>query len=698
MEIRRDFTALPHSRNQDPLMIPASHSRQSDIDSSAFPRITDGPACRFAVHGRQVGGRRWRRPATLAFLLALVSFAPRPADGQTSEEQEAAYFRAGQQALKQGDLPGAAKEFKRVLDLDPKLVEARVNLGLIYHALGEYSLAANNLSIAVGERPGMAGPTVILGMDYLKLGLVDKAIAALQAGLRLDPSNLEGHRALSQCYLAKGDFLQTSTEYQELARLNPDKADAWYKLGHDFINLAARMAFRGAQVYRGSPWGNRFLGDMLFQRNRWADAAEEYQKALAVEPQQPGLHVALSRAYLMAGKPDQAEAELHLELQRDGKSEEAWLELAETRLSKGQATEALEAVGKIWEISPEFLALPRIFPSVELSRESAQTLMKNLAAAPEGAPKSFLLAVLSLAAGENAQADEKWKAFQTAYHEWQNGGHGAAAGGNPCSAHFYADCVHWLESRKPLSPSDQLLLGKTQFTLQLYGEAAESQAKLLGIDKGNVEASYWLARTFQALGAEAYDRLEESFPDSWRTVELRAEGYALRTRTNEALEEFQRAIQLRPDEPELHEARGELFLIKKSYDEAQAELETSLRLDPSRSHALALLGRLYVQKHENEKAIPYLQKALRYEPDMPNANNLLGTAYVRLGHDAKAIPYLEKAESADFYGDVHYQMYVAYRNLGKTQLAQQALARSQELRRNSAAAHQAMVSGVEKVE
>jgi len=179
---------------------------------------------------------------------------------------------------------------------------------------------------------------------------------------------------------------------------------------------------------------------------------------------------------------------------------------------------------------------------------------------------------------------------------------------------------------------------------------------------------------------------------------LRAEGYNLRDDSKDAFQEYQTALTMRPDEPELHEALGELLLNKKSYDQAEVELQESLKLDPSRPLTLSLLGRLHVQKRENEKAVPYLEKALSYEPDMPEANILLGTAYVRLGEDAKALPVLEKVASSDFYGDVHYQMYVAYRKLGKTQLADKALARSQELRRDSAAAHQAMVSGVEKVE
>ncbi|MGO8789537.1 MAG: tetratricopeptide repeat protein [Terriglobia bacterium] len=616
-------------------------------------------------------------------------------------EQEATHFRAGQAALKQGDLTQAAKEFKKVLDLDPSLFQARVNLGLVYHALGEFELAANNLSIALRQSSDLPGPTVILGIDYLKLGQTERAIPVLQKGLRLDSSNLEGRRALARCYLARGDFRQTADEYRRLASLNPDRAEAWFELGHDYLNLSAPLAFRRSHSYLDSAWGHRFLGDNLLQRNRWRDAAQEYQQALALDPGEAGLHVSLGQAYLQAGKLDQAEAEFHQELQRDPHSELAWLGLGETRLVKGQATAALAAVGKAWDISPELLALPRRFPTVELSPDAAQTLVGDLQASPEGAAKDFLLAGLYTPAGDSARADERWKAFQSDFLSWQQtGGAGGAVvtNGGQCHSIHDAECARWLESRKQISRAETLLLGKTQYTLQQYADAADTLAKLLALDEGNMEATYWLALTYQALGAECYDQLQELFPDSWRTHQLRAEGYNLRDDANDAIQEYQHALQLRPDAAELHEALGELLLKKISYGEAQAELETSLGLDPSRARTLYLLGRLYMQKHENEEAVPYLQKALRYQPGMQEACSLLGTDYVRLGQDAKAIPELEKAAATDFYGDVHYQMYVAYRKLGKTQLAAQALARSQELRRDSAAEHQAMVSGVEKVE
>jgi tetratricopeptide (TPR) repeat protein len=105
-----------------------------------------------------------------------------------------------------------------------------------------------------------------------------------------------------------------------------------------------------------------------------------------------------------------------------------------------------------------------------------------------------------------------------------------------------------------------------------------------------------------------------------------------------------------------------------------------------------------VQKRENDKAVPYLQRALRLQPDLAEASSLLGTAYVRLGQFANAIPKLEKAAARDHYGNVHYQLFLAYRKLGQTELAQKALARSQDLRKSSLERDQALILGSPQVE
>lgn len=633
--------------------------------------------------------------AFLVVVLCLTATVPKFATCQTSEEQVELSFRAGQAALSQGEFVRATQEFKKVLAIDPTLVEAEVNLGLAYQSLLEYDLAVRHLTKALGERPNLPGATAIVGMDYLKLGSPQKAIPFLQRALKLDPSNHEARQALASAYLGQDDFRNAAEEFRQTATLDSDKSEAWFKLGHEYLDLAARLAYRGAHLYRESAWGHRFLGDLLFQRGRWEDAAQEYKKALATEPQQSGLHTSLGQVYLHAGKLEEAEAEFHQELQLDSRNELAWLGLANLQLARGQATAALESQGKVWEISPEFLVLQREFLSIELP-EPAKASLAGVQDEPEGPAKHFLLAALYAATNESVPSDREWKLFQADFAAWQRAPKtiaGARADQAPCKAHRYSGCVDSLQTRKHLTDSERLLLGKTRFTLQQYQDAADALAQVQGATQENAEASYWLARTYQALGADAYARLQESFPDSWRTHQLRAEGYALRQDFDAAVKEYQVALHLRPDEADLHGALGEFYLNNHSDEDAQRELERALALDPSRTHALYLLGSLYVQKRDNQEAASYLERALRLQPDLAEANGLLGTAYVRLGQFANAIPKLEKAAPLDHYGNVHYQLFLAYRKLGQAELAQKALARSQELRRSSLERDQALIMG-----
>ena len=639
--------------------------------------------------------------AIVVISLVVSSIAPKAAVCQSSEEQLEVFFRAGQEALRHGEFVRAAEQFKKALALDPTLVEAEVNLGLAYQSLFEYDLAVRHLSNALREKPNLLGPTVIVGMDYLKLGSPENAIPFLQHALKLDPSNREARQALASCYLGQENFRSAAEEFREIAVLDPDKAEAWFKLGHEYLDLSARLAYRGAHLYRESAWGHRFLGDLLFQRSRWEDAIKEYRKALDAEPRQSGLHTSLGQAFLHAAKLEEAEAEFDLELKLDSSNEQAWLSLANLQLARGQATAVLESLGKVWEISPEFLAVQRGFPSIELPQESAKASIAHVQGDPEGSAKHFLLAALYATTGENALSDRQWKAFQADFlgrQQPSNSAAGGPANQDPCHAHRYAACADSLQTHKHLANPERLLLGKTYLTLQRYEPAAEALAQVHGVSNENAEASYWLARTYHALGAESYAQLEESFPDSWRAHQLRAEGYALRQNLDDALKEFQAALQLRPNESELHEALGQVYLDNQADDDAQSELEKALALDPSRTHALYLMGRLYVQKRENEKALPYLQRALRLQPDLVDASSLLGTAYVRLGQFANAVPKLEKAAPLDHYGSVHYQLYLAYRKLGQVELAQKALARSQDLRRSSLEHDQAVIMGSPQVE
>jgi tetratricopeptide (TPR) repeat protein len=630
---------------------------------------------------------------TLCLLMWVIlpGFVP----GQAAEQQIEESFQDGQKALKQGDYDRAVEAFKRVLALDPTLIEAEVNLGLAYQSLSQYDLAVSHLAKALRERPNLVPINVIVGMDYLKLNSPGKAIPFLEHALKLDPSNRDARDSLSSAYLRQEKYQAAAEELRQIALLDSDKPGAWYTLGHEYLDLAARVAYRGARLYQDSAWGHRFLGDLLFQRSRWDDAAQEFNKALAIEPKQHGLHTSLGEVYLRAGKLEEAEKQFHFELQLDSRTETAWLGLASLALLRSQPLAALESVEKAWQASPEFLNQRPEFPSIELTRDQGSASISGVLEQPEGPAKHFFLAGL-YALNDAAVSDREWKSFQSDFSHWQKASKAlprTQTSQDPCKAHLYSRCVTSLQNAKNLDAASRLLLGKTYFDLQQFERAAALLALVRGDSKQEAQASYWLERTYQALGAQAYAQLEDSFPNHWRTHQLRAEGYALRGDHDNAVKEYQAALELRPGEAELHETLGEFYLDNHDDEDAIAELEKALSIDPSRTHSLYLIGRVCVQEHENEKAVPYLERALHLEPNLAEASGYLGTAYVHLGQFQKAVPRLEEAAPLDHYGNVHYQLYLAYRKLGKSELAEKALARSQELRQSSLERDQALILG-----
>ena len=499
-------------------------------------------------------------------------------------------FRAAQENIRDGHFETAIGELKQVLGSDPGLVEARVNLGLAYHATGEYKLAITELSQAAKQRPDLLPANLFLGLSYVKLGQPEKAIPALSRALALDPSNQEARRALAAADLSEDNYRQAAIEFRKLAGADSDKADAWFTLGRDYLQMAKPLTSELSGRFPTSPWSLRLAGDVLAERQLWNDAADAYRKAIAADPTEPGLHATLGDVLRHAGKSDEAEREL-----------------------KAEAGQDATPVPKTAE------------------------------------PRSN------------------------------------------CGHNQERTCAEFLGSRKQLSRPEAIRLGQARLVLGQDEAASDAFAAAFAMDRASPEAIYWLSRSYLQLADGCFAQLTSLYPDSWRAHELKGEAFGIRQADKEAIAEFQIAARLHPDDPEIHEALGDVLLRQNELAEGKAEIETALRLNPSAPRSLYLLGNLYVSQREPAKGIPYLEAALHYDPALTEARPSLGKAYLKVGKPDRAIAELEQSTTIDRYGDLHYLLYEAYRDDGKPELAAQALARSQELRRKSAADDQAKI-------
>ena len=625
----------------------------------------------------------------LLLKLVCIAFLASPSllAQQPSEQAIISHFQAGQRAMRSGQFELAVTEFNQVLGLSPNVVEAQVNLGLAHHLLGQYIESVDVLAKAVQQKPELVPANLFLGIGYLKLGSYQKAVAPLERAVRVEPTNREARRALATCRLADGDYRRAAREFQALFTLEPDKVEAWFQLGRDYTDAASRLVRRMSLEHRRTAWGHRLAGDLYSQSLRWELAAQEYREAIAIDPTQQGLHASLGNVYLHQEKPAEAGREFRSELQQDPDNEQALLGLAEVNLANGMVGGAREQLEELWKTSPEFLILQADFPKIELRRATVQRLIADLHSSPADAPSHFLLVALFKLAGETDQADEHRVALLRFMkeRERERPATGQDAPERLCQTHQYVACAQALGSKARLDDRGYLLLGKSRLALRQFEAASDAFAASLPLARDNPEVIYRLARSYQALADECFNQVEELAPDSWRMHQMRAEAYKLRYEDEQAIREYEQAAELRPDTSELYEELGALYLKRNSLDEVRAALEKALKLEPLRARTLYLLGQLYLTGREQEKAIPYLEKALRYDANLLEARASLGKAYLRAGRPEAAVSELKKAVSVDLYGDLHYLLYQAYRDLGEAKLARAALSRSEEMRKNSVA-------------
>lgn len=628
-----------------------------------------------------MGAKRIGAALLAAGLAAVAALAQ--ANSPAATDAVRSRFVAGQEALNARNFPQAEEAYRGLLELAPDLAEARANLGLVLFLQGKFQAAVTELGRVAGEKPDLGAAHLFLGLSQLKLGAPGRAIPSLERVLRHEPGNLEARRALAACYLAQKDYASAVREYQAAFSHTPDRTEAWYRLGRDYMNLMSELA--GALVVGrpGSVWSSRLGADMLGLSQAWDAAVQYYEAAVAKKPDLPGLHASLGQASIRLGAWDAAESHFRAELGIDPFSEDAWLGLAEVSLVRGDAAGALESVARVWAANPRWLLSGREFPLLRIPAKRALSLIAGLPRA-DGGPSRFLQAALFGEAGGPERARLHLSLLEGELRKAPLPAAGGHSAEELCRRHLFASCAEKLASRPSLARSELLQIGRAYRALGQDERAVIAFTHALkGSAAAAPEAEYWTVRTLQSLADGCFRQVEALAPGSWRAHQLRAEAYRQRQEDDRAIAEYMNAIEANPDEPELHRSVGLIQLLNNAYDEAESSLRRALELDGSNPRTLYFVGRLFVARQQHAEAVPYLEAALRLDPNLVEARPSLGRAYLRVGRFEDAATQFERGLVLDYYGDIHYSLFQAYRQLGKAEDARRALERSTAMRRSS---------------
>ncbi len=231
----------------------------------------------------------------------LLDAASRPEHALASFERCAAlrpgfapaHFAAGLAAYRLRDWTRASMHFSRVLDADPRNVEALVNLAQCRAEQDRPDEAASLLQRAIELEPRAGSARYAMGWLLGRLGKREAALARYEEALLRNPDHVDALRMVGRHEVSRGNYARAAGLYARGAALEPGDADLplyaaqalllvgrWSEAWPWYARRDSRIAFEAAERAAGRTYrvpapaelrgrevwvlGEQGLGDILF--------------------------------------------------------------------------------------------------------------------------------------------------------------------------------------------------------------------------------------------------------------------------------------------------------------------------------------------------------------------------------------------------------------------------------------------------
>lgn len=179
-------------------------------------------------------------------------------------------------------------------------VQSHYNLGLAYYHNDKIEKAIAAYQTAIQLEPNFAEAYGGLGIIYRRTGDLEAAIRHCQKAIKIAPENIAFHRNLTQIYWQKGMYDRAAIGYRIILELNPSDESALHHLG---IILLSKQEYDEAvscfqKVLQRNPDNvltHGALGTAYYKLGEENLAIHEFQEVLRLDPQNPNAREMLER-------------------------------------------------------------------------------------------------------------------------------------------------------------------------------------------------------------------------------------------------------------------------------------------------------------------------------------------------------------------------------------------------------------------
>jgi len=289
-------------------------------------------------------------PGVLLLFAALPCLAQTPVTAAVMQE-----FQQASESMRLGNLDQAGDGFAAIVKQAPTFAEAFLNLGLVREEQGRHEEAIADFQKALQLKPRLRGANLFLGIAEYRTNKLDASVAALRKETTSSPKDANAWMWLGIVALEKGDGDEAVQALDQAAKLSPDNVDILYHRGRAHLHVSQGSY---ARMFKADPksWRVRqVLAQANAEAERHLDALAEYQEAIRLAPNQPGLHEELGSEFRNAGKPQEAETAFLRELEIDPFNVLARYKLGVLAIEKGDGAKGKELIEAALKAKPGLL-------------------------------------------------------------------------------------------------------------------------------------------------------------------------------------------------------------------------------------------------------------------------------------------------------------------------------------------------------
>jgi Tfp pilus assembly protein PilF len=257
----------------------------------------------------------------------------------------------------EGDYQSAIRDYRKVLQLRPDMVEAKVNLGAALSRVGQYDEAIAMYESALPSLSYKAPVILNLGLAHYKQGDFANAHTQFQKVHSLEPNNARVAILLGDTDLRLEKPADAVVLMQPLDAANATDMDFQFVYGSALVGMGKHK--EGAERLEGvARSGNRadaylLAGINRLQLNEFELARKDLDEALRLDPTLPNIYTLAGTARDKVGDPASAEPAFREALRRDPESFDANLYLGAILYKRRELEEAKVHLDRALKLRPD---------------------------------------------------------------------------------------------------------------------------------------------------------------------------------------------------------------------------------------------------------------------------------------------------------------------------------------------------------